>query len=74
DVLTSYRFGSGQAEHLFCSICGVKSFYQPKSHPECWSVHYACLDDSSALSPQITPFDGRNWENAARDHGVGPQR
>ncbi len=65
DELTSYRFGSGEAEHLFCRICGVKSFYQPKSHPECWSVHLACLDDASRLSPEITDFDGKNWDRAA---------
>ena len=35
DVLASYRFGTGAAEHLFCSQCGVKSFYQPRSHPGC---------------------------------------
>ncbi|WP_299296072.1 GFA family protein [uncultured Erythrobacter sp.] len=65
EALTSYRFGSGQAVHLFCRICGVKSFYQPKSHPDCWSVHLACLDDASNLTPEITEFDGKNWEQAA---------
>ncbi|MEM6475784.1 MAG: GFA family protein [Pseudomonadota bacterium] len=65
DKLTSYRFGSGEAEHLFCKTCGVKSFYQPRSHPDCWSVHLACLDDSSALEPDIVKFDGRNWDEAA---------
>ena len=44
DALTSYRFGSGAAEHLFCRHCGVKSFYQPRSHPEAWSVNANCLD------------------------------
>ena len=34
DALTGYRFGTGAAEHLFCSRCGVKSFYQPRSHPD----------------------------------------
>ncbi len=33
DALSCYRFGSGAAEHLFCRHCGVKSFYQPRSHP-----------------------------------------
>ena len=66
DDLTSYRFGSGEAEHLFCRICGVKSFYQPKSHPDCWSVHLACLDDASELDPEITDFDGKNWDRAKR--------
>ena len=62
EALTSYRFGSGAAEHLFCSVCGVKGFYQPRSHPEAWSVNAHCLDDPPALA--ITPFDGRNWERA----------
>lgn len=62
DALTSYRFGSGAADHLFCSNCGVKSFYQPRSHPDAWSVNVNCLDDAPELS--VEQFDGRNWEQA----------
>ncbi len=62
-ALTSYRFGTGAAEHLFCATCGVKSFYQPRSHPEAWSVNANCFDDPPELA--IAPFDGRNWEQAA---------
>jgi hypothetical protein len=40
----------------------VKSFYQPRSHPEAWSVNGKCLDDSVEL--KIEEFDGRNWETA----------
>ncbi len=65
DRLTSYRFGTGAAEHLFCSVCGVKSFYQPRSHPEAWSVNLNALDDASALQVTARAFDGRNWEKAA---------
>lgn len=64
DRLTRYRFGSGAAEHLFCAVCGVKSFYQPRSHPDCWSVNFRCLDDGHGLIPTIRAFDGRNWESA----------
>ena len=64
DALTSYQFGSWQAEHLFCKHCGVKSFYQPRSHPDCWSVNYHCLDTGHSLEPVIIPFDGQNWEAA----------
>jgi hypothetical protein len=64
EVLTSYRFGSAAAEHLFCSTCGVKSFYQPRSHPESWSVNYRCLDEGHGLIPSIVNFDGKNWERA----------
>ena len=62
--LTSYRFGTGAANHLFCRRCGVKSFYQPRSHPEAWSVNFNALDDASGLAVTSTPFDGRNWEQA----------
>lgn len=39
DALASYRFGTGAANHPFCMHCGVKSFYQPRSHPEAWSIN-----------------------------------
>jgi hypothetical protein len=64
DFLSSYRFGSGAAEHLFCRRCGVKSFYQPRSHPDAWSVNFRCLDEGHGLSPTIRSFDGKHWEAA----------
>ena len=69
DALTSYRFGTGAAEHLFCSICGVKSFYQPRSHPDAWSINANCLDEPPEL--EIEKFDGRDWDRAkaALDEG-----
>jgi hypothetical protein len=66
EQLTSYRFGTGSAEHLFCATCGVKSFYVPRSHPEGFSVNARCLDPGTVRSRRIEPFDGANWEaNAA---------
>ena len=44
DALTSYRFGTGTAEQLFCSTCGIKSFYRPRSNPDGWSVNARCLE------------------------------
>jgi hypothetical protein len=64
--LTSYRFGTGAAEHLFCKTCGIKSFYQPRSHPEAWSVNFRCLDPGHGIEPSIVAFDGRDWEAARR--------
>ena len=60
--LASYRFGTGAAEHLFCKTCGVKSFYQPRSHPDAWSVNANCLDVPPKLD--VETFDGRNWSAA----------
>ena len=62
EALTSYRFGTGAAEHRFCRHCGVKSFYQPRSHPEAWSINAHCLDEAPALA--VEAFDGRDWETA----------
>jgi hypothetical protein len=65
DKLESYRFNSGVADHLFCSVCGIKSFYVPRSHPDGYSVNARCLDGQplAALTPR--PFDGQNWEKNA---------
>jgi hypothetical protein len=63
-ALVSYRFGTGAAEHLFCGRCGVKSFYQPRSHPGAWSLNLNALDDVSGLVMTVRAFDGRNWEQA----------
>ena len=65
DDIASYRFGTGTAEHLFCRHCGVKSFYQPRSHPEAWSVNANCLDDVPELAVEL--FDGAHWEQARSD-------
>ncbi len=63
-ALARYRFGSGTAEHLFCTTCGIKSFYQPRSHPDGWSVNLRALDEGHGLAVTIVPFDGRDWETA----------
>jgi len=64
ESLVSYRFGTGAADHLFCGTCGVKSFYQPRSHPDSWSLNFNALDDASGLEVELRVFDGRNWERA----------
>jgi hypothetical protein len=70
DALTSYRFGTGAAEHLFCSTCGVKSFYQPRSHPDSWSLNANCFDQPVELA--VETFDGRHWERAAANLDRSP--
>ena len=64
DILTTYTFNTGVARHLFCSVCGVKSFYVPRSHPEGISVNVNCLDEESIESIRISQFDGRHWEES----------
>jgi hypothetical protein len=64
EALTSYRFGTGAADHLFCKVCGIKSFYQPRSHPRAWSVNLNALDALDGLEIERRDFDGRDWERA----------
>ena len=64
EFLTTYTFNTGVAKHLFCSVCGVKSFYVPRSHPDGYSVNARCLDEGTVenLSVAPEPFNGREWE------------
>ena len=66
ECLTSYQFNTATARHLFCSICGVKSFYVPRSHPDGMSVNARCIDSATVTGMKITPIDGRNWEKQDR--------
>jgi len=67
DMLTTYTFNTGTAKHLFCSICGVKSFYVPRSHPEGYSVNFRCLEARDFASVTTSEFDGRHWEDSVPD-------
>jgi hypothetical protein len=60
--LANYQFNTGAARHLFCRVCGVKSFYVPRSHPDGISVNARCLDAGTVHSMAIQPFNGQEWE------------
>ena len=64
-TLKSYTFGTGVAQHTFCSNCGVAPFYIPRSQPHRIVVNARCLDgvDGPSLKPTRF-FDGRHWEDA----------
>ncbi|MEZ4282568.1 MAG: GFA family protein [Myxococcota bacterium] len=60
--LTTYRFNTGVARHRFCSVCGIKSFYVPRSN---WmgSTRNLCCLDVPPETVRIVPFDGRAWSS-----------
>ena len=62
EVLTDYQFNKKVIHHLFCSVCGIRSFARgtKPDGSETIAVNVRCLDDVdlSALSP--APFDGRS--------------
>ena len=37
DDLQSDTFNTGNAQHLYCRACGIKSFYVPRSHRDGYS-------------------------------------
>ncbi len=61
-ALTEYRFNTGVARHLFCSICGIAPFYVPRSHPDGFSVNARCLDGDGAAGLDVRRFAGSDWE------------
>jgi len=66
-ALSEYTFNTAQAKHRFCKICGIKSFYVPRSNPDGFSINVRCLKLSGIDRLTVEPFDGQNWEvNADR--------
>lgn len=63
-ALSEYRFNTGVARHLFCSRCGIKSYYRPRSHPEDYSVNLRCVDPGSFRVIKRRPFNGQQWESS----------
>jgi len=72
DSLVTYRFNTGTAKHTFCAVCGIKSFYVPRSHPDGYSINARCLDAASIESLSIVPFDGVHWEQSRAAWGDRP--
>lgn len=72
DMLSSYRFGTRTARHLFCRTCGVKSFYLPRSHPDGVSVNVRCLAPETVESLRVRPFDGAHWEEHRHELDASP--
>ena len=62
DSLTTYTFNTGTAKHLFCKVCGIKSFYVPRSHPDGFSVNARCLDPGTVEEMSLRQTNGREWE------------
>lgn len=73
ESLSTYKFNTGIAKHLFCKVCGVKSFYIPRSHPDDYSVNVRCLEPATIRKITVVPFDGKNWEAHAVELGSLPK-
>ena len=59
EFLSEYKFGTSAARHLFCSICGIKIFYEPRSHPTSVSVNLRCVESPPEIK-SVVAIDGKN--------------
>jgi hypothetical protein len=64
DALSEYKFNTGTARHLFCSRCGVKSFYVPRSNPDGYSVNVRCLNPATIEHIEVQLFDDNDRESS----------
>jgi hypothetical protein len=65
EKLQTYTFNTKVAQHKFCSVCGIKPFYIPRSNPDGYSVNVNCLEPQPS-NMTIANFDGKYWEQNAQ--------
>ena len=63
-ALALYQFNTKTAKHYFCPVCGVCSYYVPRSHPDKIDVNVRCLEGIALEELSIVPFNGREWEKS----------
>ena len=64
DAVALYQFNTKTAKHYFCPVCGVCSYYVPRSHPDKIDVNVRCLEGIALEELSIVPFNGREWEKS----------
>ena len=62
DAVALYQFNTKTAKHYFCPVCGIHSYYIPRSHPDKIDVNVRCLEGVELDELIIQPFNGREWE------------
>ncbi|KAL8229337.1 hypothetical protein R6Q57_014237 [Mikania cordata] len=63
NFITTYTFGTHAAKHTFCKVCGITSFYTPRSNSGV-AVTYRCVDPGTLSHVEVKHFDGVNWEES----------
>ncbi|KAM7267350.1 hypothetical protein ACFE04_009516 [Oxalis oulophora] len=71
DFITTYTFGTHTAKHTFCKVCGITSFYIPRSNPDGVAVTCTCVDSGTLDQVEIRNYDGQNWESSYDESGIG---
>ena len=69
NFITTYTFGTNSAKHTFCKVCGITSFYTPRSNKGI-AITYRCVDPGTLRHVEIQHFDGVNREKSHNDADV----
>ncbi|KAG6515607.1 hypothetical protein ZIOFF_026036 [Zingiber officinale] len=68
--LTTYSFGTHTAKHTFCKLCGITSFYFPRSNPDGVAVTVSCVDPGTIKHIETRYYDGKNWESSYEQSSI----
>lgn len=68
--LTTYTFGTHTAKHTFCKVCGITSFFYPRSNPDGVAVTFKCVDPGTLIHVEVKCYDGKNWERSHSQTGI----
>lgn len=61
DALTLYQWGTKEAQHYFCSICGIYTHHKRRSDPTEYGINIACFDDVNVRDHKNVEYsDGIN--------------
>lgn len=62
ESLTNYQFNHHIIQHLFCKVCGIKSFARGKSPDgsDTVAVNTRCLNDVDLKTLSVQEFDGKH--------------
>ena len=61
DILSLYQFDTKEAEHYFCSMCGIYTHHKRRSNPDQYGINLGCLEDFDPnLIEGVEIHDGAN--------------
>ena len=62
DALSKYQFNKHVIHHLFCRVCGIKSFARGvgRDGGATVAVNTRCLDDVDIAGLNVVPYDGKH--------------
>ena len=61
EMLSLYQFDTKEAEHYFCSVCGIYTHHKRRSNPNQYGINLGCLEgvDPNFIEG-IRTYDGAN--------------